>query len=139
MTGLLSTFLLAGSAAALASSAPVWLCIRLKTELKKLSSQADSQAEAVEKNAAAAERMLALEARVESFEQSKAEHAEWISEAESLHLNRRGQVLRLHHRGESVPEIASALRVGQGEVKLMIKIHEICRETASPKKNLALS
>ena len=70
----------------------------------------------------------ALESRLEGLEHEKENHAAWISQAENVQLNRRGQVIRLHRRGESVPEISAALRVGQGEVKLMLKVYELCRE-----------
>ena len=69
-----------------------------------------------------------LESRLEAIEQNKEQHADWISQGESLQLSRRGQVLRLHRRGESIPDISSALRVGQGEVKLMVKVYELCRD-----------
>jgi DNA-binding NarL/FixJ family response regulator len=47
----------------------------------------------------------------------------------SLHLNRRGQVTQLFRRGQSPRSIASALGISQGEVKLVIKLHEL---TQSP-------
>ena len=73
-------------------------------------------------------RLESLESRVENACQQRQEYAEWMSEAESLNLNRRGQVLRLHRRGDSPSDIASSLRIGQGEVKLIIKIYELGRD-----------
>lgn len=52
----------------------------------------------------------------------------------SIHLNRRGQVVQLYRRGENARTIASALGMSQGEVKLMIKLHEM-NGTATPQKN----
>lgn len=56
--------------------------------------------------------------------------AEWSSEPSSLNLNRRGQVLRLYRRGEPSAQIASALGLSQGEVTLIIKVHELTRSGA---------
>jgi DNA-binding NarL/FixJ family response regulator len=52
----------------------------------------------------------------------------------SIHLNRRGQVVQMHRRGENPRTIASALGISQGEVKLMIKLHEL-NGTAAVQKN----
>ena len=42
--------------------------------------------------------------------------------------NRRSQMLRMHRRGESVPAIASALGISQGEVKLTVRLQELSSE-----------
>ena len=42
-----------------------------------------------------------------------------------INLNRRGQLLRMHRRGESIPAIASALGISQGEVKLTVRMQEL--------------
>ena len=42
----------------------------------------------------------------------------------SLNLNRRGQILRLHGKGRSTAEIAADLEISQGEVELMLKVHD---------------
>jgi hypothetical protein len=73
-------------------------------------------------------RLAALEARLNNIDQSRKEHSEWLSQAEGLNLNRRGQVLRLHRRGDSASDIASTLRMGKGEVQLMIKVYELGRD-----------
>jgi hypothetical protein len=44
--------------------------------------------------------------------------------AQSLNLNRRGQILRLHGKGRSTAEIASDLQISQGEVELLVKVHD---------------
>jgi DNA-binding NarL/FixJ family response regulator len=79
-----------------------------------------------------------LEAQVASLEQQMAEYrqqqkerADWVSDAESLNLTHRGQVLRLYRRGDSVEDIASTLRMGQGEVRLMTKIYEFAQESST--------
>lgn len=50
-----------------------------------------------------------------------------------INLNRRGQVLRLLHRGDQAAEIASTLGISQGEVLLMLKVHQLTRSTAEPR------
>jgi hypothetical protein len=45
-----------------------------------------------------------------------------------INLNRRGQVLRLLQRGDQASEIASTLGISQGEVLLMLKVHQLTRE-----------
>ena len=78
-------------------------------------------------------------ARLNTMDQSRKEHSEWLSQAESLNLNRRGQVLRLHRRGDSASDIASALRMGKGEVQLMIKVYELSRDSLAPNHGYNLS
>ena len=118
-----------------AVSLPVWFYLRLKAEMHKLVIQMATHDDVAQSAEALTERLTGLENRLDMSEQNRQEHDEWISQAESLHLNRRGQVLRLHKRGDSVPEIASALRVGQGEVKLIIKVFELTRNP-EPDNNL---
>ena len=52
----------------------------------------------------------------------------------SLNLSRRNQVVRMHMRGDSQERIASALRIGKGEVDLMLKLHRFAarRSPLSP-------
>ncbi len=40
-----------------------------------------------------------------------------------LNQNRRGQVLRMHRRGERPEQIAAALGIPQNEVELFVKVH----------------
>jgi hypothetical protein len=49
----------------------------------------------------------------------------WQSAGLPVNLNRRGQILRLFRKGKSVAEIASDLRVAQGEVELLLKVHDL--------------
>jgi DNA-binding NarL/FixJ family response regulator len=48
----------------------------------------------------------------------------------ALNLNRRGQILRLHGKGRSAAEIASDLQISQGEVELLVKVHDWSAATA---------
>ena len=45
--------------------------------------------------------------------------------ARSVNLTKRTQVLRMARRGESVPSIAAALEVPQGEVELVLKLDQL--------------
>lgn len=47
-----------------------------------------------------------------------------IGSVAPINLNRRGQMMRMHRRGESIPAIASALGISQGEVKLTVRMQE---------------
>lgn len=47
-----------------------------------------------------------------------------------INLNRRGQMMRMHRRGESVAAIASALGVSQGEVKLTVRMQEVYSDSS---------
>jgi DNA-binding NarL/FixJ family response regulator len=70
-----------------------------------------------------------LAARVDEIDQRHGPSFEWVPEPASLNLNRRGHVLRLYRRGDSIPQIAAALGLSQGEVELMVKVQEM---TAAP-------
>ena len=50
-----------------------------------------------------------------------------------VNLNRRGQVLRLLQRGDQASEIASTLGISQGEVLLMLKVHQLTRAAQETK------
>ena len=106
------------------------LVVRQKSKFHDLSRNVDNMKQLVESALALTDRLSALEGRLSNFEDERRAHSQWVAQAESLHLNRRGQVLRLYQRGDSVPEIASALRLGQGEIRLMIKVHEMKRKAA---------
>ena len=49
----------------------------------------------------------------------------WASPDLPVNLNRRGQILRLSRKGKSVAEIAHDLNVAQGEVELLLKVHDL--------------
>jgi len=75
-----------------------------------------------------------VRARMAEVEERRNPVAEWSSELGSVNLNRRGQVLRLYRRGEPSAQIASALGLSQGEVMLIIKVHELTRTSGEPEK-----
>jgi DNA-binding NarL/FixJ family response regulator len=62
-----------------------------------------------------------LRARLAVVE-SRAVPSDWVPQA--VNLNRRGQILRLHGKGRTPAEIATDLQISQGEVELLVKLHD---------------
>ena len=56
----------------------------------------------------------------------------WASSEIPLNLNRRGQVIRLFRKGKTVGDIAQDLNVSQGEVELLLKVHDLNQKTLNP-------
>jgi hypothetical protein len=67
-----------------------------------------------------------LSERMESAQQSV---PLWASDM-PVNLNRRGQIIRLSRKGKSIAEIASDLNVAQGEVELLLKVHDLSQKKA---------
>jgi DNA-binding NarL/FixJ family response regulator len=106
--------------------AAAYLFFSLKVELKLLSRRALTRAEFDKRWAEVVTELETLRAQLASAE-SRPAPQEW-SEPDrptaSMNLNRRGQILRLHGKGRSTAEIASDLQVSQGEVELLLKVHD---------------
>jgi hypothetical protein len=51
--------------------------------------------------------------------------AEYSPGAFPINLNKRGQILQLHRRGDSVSCIAQVLHLAKAEVRLVIRVHEL--------------
>jgi hypothetical protein len=68
--------------------------------------------------------------RLQEWERERRSAAEQGAESESLNLNRRAQILSLHRKGKRVQEIASVLRIPQGEVELMVKVHDLSQSAS---------
>ena len=51
----------------------------------------------------------------------------WSDQSIPVNLNRRGQILRLTQKGKSAAEIATDLHISQGEVELLLKVHDLTR------------
>jgi hypothetical protein len=118
-------------AALLGAAVPLWLFFRLRSEFNQFSQftrKAVTEQELMDTRATLEIRLAELEMRIAAFDDRRQQDADWLAQAESLNLNRRGQVLRLHRRGESPSSIASALRLAPGEVKLIIKVFELGQE-----------
>jgi DNA-binding NarL/FixJ family response regulator len=65
----------------------------------------------------------------EASSSSSSDSPLWSYSSGPLNLNRRGQILRLSRKGKSVAEIAQDLNVAQGEVELLLKVHDLSQET----------
>ena len=106
----------------------LFLYFRLRSEFyefRQLTRKAVSDEELSAKTTPLEVRLAEIDSRLAASEARRQEDADWLAEAESLNLNRRGQVLRLHRRGESPDSIASSLRMKPGEVQLIIKVFEL--------------
>jgi hypothetical protein len=68
--------------------------------------------------------------RLQELERERRSLAEAGVEPDYLNLNRRAQILSLHRKGQRVPEIAAALRIPQGEVELMVKVHDLSQSAS---------
>jgi Family of unknown function (DUF6115) len=121
-------------AALVTACAPIWLFLRLRGALRRLAGSITAQEQLFTEAKALNARLAAIETRLNAIDQSRDAHSEWLSQAEGLNLNRRGQVLRLHRRGDSTSDIAAALRMGKGEVQLMIKVYELGRNGLSAER-----
>jgi DNA-binding NarL/FixJ family response regulator len=71
-----------------------------------------------------------VRARLRELERERRSLAEAGAEPDYLNLNRRAQILSLHRKGKRVPEIAAALRIPQGEVELMVKVHDLSQSAS---------
>ncbi len=116
----------------LAAAAATYTGVSAKIRAARSESASVSQ-ELVAKLENLANELESCRRRLAEVEQRYAPIAENISAPASIHLNRRGQVTQLHRRGETPRSIASALGMSQGEVKLMIKLHDLDRSPA-PRK-----
>jgi hypothetical protein len=109
-------FLLAGIAASL-------LCLaRVRMVLRALPASSASEA-AVE---ILEQKLTALEGEVRDLARHAASPPGLpASPRAAFNLEKRSHALRLHRRGEPVPQIAAALELPQQEVELLIKVHRI--------------
>lgn len=89
---------------------------------------AETELRAAEQVNAVRGEIAQIVARLEEVEHVKNPLLTWGAQPAAVNLSRRGQVLRLHRRGTSIPEIASALKLSRGEVKLIIRVHDACRD-----------
>jgi hypothetical protein len=98
----------------------------LRRELRRTPKQLLPDAATEEALTELASQIGQLRLRLEEVEQRKGPLSDWAAaEPSSVNLNRRGQVLRLYRRGDSVAHIASALGLSTGEVALIVKVQEM--------------
>jgi len=107
-------------------AACIYLFVSVKLEVGRLDRRrAQAQAE-TEKAAARFQSELAtIQERLLEAEERAGMLVPPPATISGLNLNRRTQVLRMARRGESPGQIASALRVPQGEVDLMLKVQRL--------------
>jgi DNA-binding NarL/FixJ family response regulator len=117
----------------LALGAFVWLFLSKNHDSRLLRRQLSETRACSDKLAELAQQVEQQRSRLEEIEQRPNPAVNWSSEAPSVNLNRRGQVLRLYRRGDQTSEIASTLGMSEGEVKLIVKVHELARETQPEK------
>jgi hypothetical protein len=103
----------------------VILCVRLKRKAARARGDLEAERERLAEIEGVSRRVNALEARLGELDEKLVPPAAGISLPDSVHLNRRGQILKLHRAGHSAPQIASSLRVSQGEVQLTLKLHTL--------------
>jgi hypothetical protein len=100
--------------------------LRLKRQVQQLPRTAASDPAIPLALAECAAQISQLSLRLEELELRKGPLLEWAAgEPSALNLNRRGQVLRLYRRGDSIAHIASALGLSTGEVALIVKVQEM--------------
>ncbi len=110
------------------------LFLSLRKKIGRLQDELTANSTLPEKLTGIAGAVEQLCSRLTQIEERKSPLADWFPESTSVNLNRRGQVLRLHRRGESSFQIASALGLSQGEVKLIVKVHELTRQNPETEK-----
>ncbi len=106
---------------ALAVAFGIYLYFALKVELGLLSRRNVTRAELDGRLTEFVAELEALRARL-SVVEARAAPPDWAPQG--LNLNRRGQVLRLHGKGRTTAEIATDLQISQGEVELLVKLHD---------------
>jgi DNA-binding NarL/FixJ family response regulator len=117
------SFLVWATAALLAIALPlaIYYYLALKVELRLLARRVVTRVELENRWSDMAAEWEALRERVAAAE-SRPVPADWTPQA--VNLNRRGQILRLHGKGRTPAEIASDLQISQGEVELVVKVHD---------------
>lgn len=103
-----------------------YLYISLKVELRLMARRSVTRAELDARCMEVVSELETLRARLLTAE-SPPRSQDWAPHdgaPQALNLNRRGQILRLHGKGRSTAEIASDLQVSQGEVELLLKVHD---------------
>jgi hypothetical protein len=102
--------------------ASLCLWISAKAELRALRRKFAKELEALQNTDLS---LIAGLAEVRAANQTAAEAAFLPRTSQTINLTKRAQILRMHHRGESVHSIAAALQLPQGEVELVLKLERI--------------
>ena len=111
---------------------PVFMCMwsACRRRIRSLELQVSEQEQVRSEVAEARQQVAALVQRLEELE-GRPTTPDIKLNTSSLNLNSRGQVLRLHRKGDSPSQIASALGLSQGEVRLTLKMHDMVLEKPS--------
>lgn len=72
-----------------------------------------------------------LEQLRQAVEDSEQQAAAAARPRPGMNLTKRGQVLRMHRRGENPGQIAAALSLPLGEVELLVKVHRMNQPPAA--------
>jgi DNA-binding NarL/FixJ family response regulator len=116
-----------------ASLLAAYLYFSIKVELRLLARRSVSRAEHETRLTELVTELETLRVRLLAAESRPAQQ-DWAPQdgiqPPALNLNRRGQILRLHGKGRSTAEIASDLQISQGEVELLVKVHDWSAATA---------
>ncbi len=113
----------------------IGLFVSAKAEMRRLGSNAVRKEELALQIEEIKTNISAVRDVQSNLEKTKSLYTDWISETGSVHLNQEGQVLRLYRRGTSIPEIATVLRLPAGEVRLIVKVHELSRSFPMAEKS----
>ena len=124
-TGVFWTIAVAGLSALLLAAAGMRLLLALRTRVALLERQAAGNEESAAEVPKLAGELQKMQASLRELEAVKAGFVNRIPDGAGINMNRQGQVLRLHRRGESVAGIASALRLAAGEIALTLKVHAL--------------
>lgn len=110
----------------------MFLFVTLKQDLHRAQREAKKATqdlhELLAQQSAGAEGLQKHVSQLESnIEERLAEVPQYSSPKPGMNTSRRMQVLRMYRRGERPEQIAAALGIPQGEVDLLLKVHEISR------------
>jgi hypothetical protein len=121
---------------ALVIGASLWLRQKLEALTLERNSGDRSKAEMVRDLETHAQLIRQMSTDIEELRKRLSERNEqmgpslplWSSADVPVNLNRRGQIIRLSRKGKSIPEIAQDLNVAQGEVELLLKVHDLSQQ-----------
>lgn len=106
-----------------------WL--RLRRQIRRLRQELGAEAERTQGLERIPKQIEEIRAALGRLDERTIPPGGWAPASESVHLNRRGQVMKLHRGGHSVAEIASNLGVAEGEVRLTLALHGLLRAPGS--------
>jgi hypothetical protein len=104
----------------------LYLFFTLKVELAKLDQRSQNKCTALTETIAALRAELdAQGALIRDMQEHSGMLVPPAPTASGLNLNKRGQVLQMHRRGQSADQIATTLGLPRTEVDLLLKVHQI--------------